>query len=164
MILADLLVIEERHEPIMSINDCFLFAPRFFYWNGLRPWYAEFWLFGRNFSIRCMEKGYNRNLTGNWVAYAKSPSDFPNFPKSQISISEKSSSVRSPALKNLPSIWGQIFARARSRGIFRGKFVTSLNSDVKSNNFERLKNEGGHFLKKNELNGVGLNSKSNNLS
>src|SRR3989338_3614715 len=43
-----------------------------------------------------MEKVYNTNLTENSVAYAKSPSNFQNFPKFF------------PALKIFPAIWGKI--------------------------------------------------------
>ena len=56
------------------------------------------------------EKGFNNNLTENWVAYAKSPSDFPNFAQIEFFSSE---------ILGLPKI---------SR-----KNPTSLNCDVMSN-------------------------------
>jgi hypothetical protein len=57
-----------------------------------------------------MGKVYNNNLTENWVAYAKSPSDFPNFAQIEFFSSE---------ISGLPEI---------SR-----KNPTSLNSDVMLN-------------------------------
>ena len=48
----------------------------------------EFLLCGRNFPTLRMGKVFNRNLTENWVAYAKSPSDFPNFTQIARLISE----------------------------------------------------------------------------
>jgi len=61
---------------------------------------------------RCRVKEYNKHLTENWVAYAKSPSDFPNVSQIEFFSSE---------ILGLPKI---------SR-----KNPTSLNADVKGNFF-----------------------------
>ena len=67
-------------------------------------------------------KEFNNNLTENWVAYAKSPSDFPNFAQIEFFSSE---------ILGLPKI---------SR-----KNPTSFKTDVKLNKFEVLKTEEGSF-------------------
>ena len=65
-----------------------------------------------------MGKEFNNNLTENWVAYAKSPSDFPNFTQIEFFSSE---------ISGLPEI---------SR-----KNPTSLNCDV-------IRNSKNIFLEK----------------
>ena len=84
-------------------------------------------------------KVYNKHLTGNWVAFAKTPSVFPNFPKFF------------PSLKN-----SQLYRKivgclnfAHEGNFSREK--TSLNADVKYNKFGVLKIERGFGLTRRNL-------------
>ena len=88
-----------------------------------------FWcleLFGRNFPPLRRGKGCNRNLTGNWVAYAKLPCSFPNFPKF-CPISEK-------ILSSIGFLWvaskiltRRIFSRGQNFVKFRCCYLQYIN-------------------------------------
>ena len=89
--------------------------------------YGDDWIYG-GFSNSSDEvcqnsvtgKAFNRNLTRNSVADAKSPSDFPNFSKFFLISQNPRNSEKNP-----PTIWVGFF-----RGADFGGEKTSLNSDV----------------------------------